>query len=165
MPGQPREIAGTETRADYILGPVIFTLSNLRVYGRGTIPAEPSNSPFIIAEDEEFDVSVDVQFNRTPLTELLMCLGTRVCVDFGFEGIGVRARETNIEACIVTQKGLFKYTVQHTGRPDRHGLNSGLYEIGAVATVGPVENECTTKIWGHGYIKEVLLQVYPSYQD
>jgi len=165
VPGQPNEVAGSETRTESILGPVIFTMSNLRVYGRGTIPADPSNSPFIIAEDEEFDVSVDVAFNRSPLTELLMCLGTRVYIDFGFEGIGINAPEINISSSIVTERGEYNYRVQHTGRPDRHGLRSGLYEIGAIATVGPVENACTTKIWGHGYIKEVLLQVYPSYQD
>lgn len=165
VPGQPDEITMSETRSRTIVGPVSFKLYNLRVAGKGNKPADPANSPFIIAANEDYEVSVDVEFNRTPLTELLMCLGTRVCVNFGFEGMGIKATEIDVSSCIRTVKDKYVYRVQYTGRPDRDGLKPGLYEIGAVATVGPVDNKCTTKIWGHGYIKEVLLQVYPAGQE
>lgn len=163
--GQPDEITKSETRSKTIVGPVTFRLYNLRVAGQGSKPADPANSPFIIAENETYQVSVDVEFNRTPLTELLMCLGTRINVNFGFEGVGIKATEIDVLGTILTRKDVYNYRVQYEGRPDKDGLKPGLYEIGAVATVGPVENQCTTKIWGHGYIKEVLLQVYPAGQE
>lgn len=162
---QPREVSDTETRSRAIVGQVMFKLTDLRVRGLGTNPADPSNSPFIIAADEEYELSVNVEFNRSPLTELLMCLGTRITIDFGLEGYGRRAPEVDVQANRVTEKGKYRYSLVYRGIAGRDGLRPGLYEIGAVATVGPVENECTTKIWGHGYIKEVLLEVYPAHQD
>jgi hypothetical protein len=162
---QPRELGTTETRSRSIVGPVTFKLQDLRVKGLGTKPADPTNSPFIISEDEEYELSVNVEFNRSPLTELLMCLGTRVIIDWGLEGYGKNAPEIDVQASIVTVKGQFSYNVSRRAVARRDGLKPGLYEIGAVATVGPVENKCTTKIWGHGYIKEVLLEVYPSGQE
>ncbi|MBW4692770.1 MAG: hypothetical protein KME27_13510 [Lyngbya sp. HA4199-MV5] len=163
--GQTAEVTTSETRSRTIVGPVEFKLQNLRVRGLGTKPADPSNSPFIIAEDEQYEVAVDVLFNRTPLTELLMCLGTRIIIDFGLEGYGKNAPEVDVQATLVTTKDQYSYQLIHRGIARRDGLKPGLYEIGAVATVGPVENRCTTKIWGHGYIKEVLLEVYASGQD
>ena len=163
--GQTAEVTTSETRSRTIVGPVTFKLENLRVGGLGTSPADPSNSPFIIAEDEQYEVAVDVVFNRTPLTELLMCLGTRIIIDFGFEGYGKNAPEVDVQATLVTTKDQFSFQLVHRGVAQRDGLKPGLYEIGAVATVGPVENRCTTKIWGHGYIKEVLLEVYASGQE
>ena len=162
---QPREVSDTETRSRSIVGQVTFELMDLRVRGLGTKPAAPSNSPFIIAESEEYELSVNIEFNQSPLTELLMCLGTRITVNFGLEGYGTSAREVDVQESIITQKGKFNYHVTRTGVARRDGLTPGLYEIGAVTTVGPVENECTTKIWGHGYIKEVVLQVYPAGQE
>ncbi|PSB24194.1 hypothetical protein [Stenomitos frigidus] len=162
---QPREVGDTETRAPFILGPVTFELHDLRVRGLGTVPAAPTNSPFIISEDEEYELSVNVEFNKTPLTELLMCLGTRIIIDYGLEGMGRKAAEVDVQATLVTQKGIFSYSLVHRGVARRDGLTPGLYEIGAVATIGPVENKCSTRIWGHGYIKEVLLEVYPSGQE
>lgn len=166
VPGQPNELTQTETRSQTIVGPVTFTLSNLDVRGLGNNPADPANSQYIVAEDEYFVASVDVEFNKTPLTELLMCLGTRINIDFGLEGYGIKAAELNIPATKLTQKGVYKYHLETTPtRPAELKMPSGLYEIGAVATVGPVENPCTTKIWGHGYIQAILLQVYPAGQD
>lgn len=166
VPGQPDELTLTETRSQTIVGPVTFKLSNLDVRGLGSNPADPTNSQYIVAEDEYFVASVDVEFNKTPLTELLMCLGTRIRIDFGFEGYGVRAAELNLDATTVTVKGVYKYHLETApSRPIDLKMPSGLYEIGAVATTGPVENPCTTKIWGHGYIEEVLLQVYPAGQE
>jgi hypothetical protein len=164
--GQPNEITLSETRSQTIVGPVTFKLSNLDVKGLGNNPADPANSQYIVAEDEYFIASVDVEFNKTPLTELLMCLGTRINVDFGLEGYGVKAAELNLSATALTKKGVYKYHVEISPtRPADQKMPAGLYEIGAVATVGPVENPCTTKIWGHGYIEEVLLQVYPAGQE
>lgn len=166
VPGQPNELTQSETRSQSIVGPVTFTLSNLDIRGLGTNPADPANSQYIIAENEFFIASVDVEFNKTPLTELLMCLGTRINIDFGFEGYGVKAAELNLPATKLTEKGVFKYRVSTVRtRPIDQKMPSGLYEVGAVATVGPVENPCTTKIWGHGYIEAVLLQVYPAGQE
>lgn len=161
---QPREVSATETRSRTIVGPVTFELHDLRVRGLGTKSADPVNSPFIISEDEGYELSVNVVFNRSPLTELLMCLGTRVTIDFGLEGYG-KAPETDVQASIITTKGQFSYSLVYQGVARRDGLTPGLYAIGAVATVGPVENKCTTKIWGHGYIQEVLLEVYASGQE
>ena len=163
--GQTVEVSTSETRSRTIVGPVTFKLENLSVRGLGTKPADPSNSPFIIAEDEQYELAVDVVFNRTPLTELLMCLGTRIIIDFGLEGYGKNAPEVDVQATLVTTKDQFSYQLIHRGVAQRDGLKPGLYETGAVATVGPVENRCTTKIWGHGYIKEVLLEVYASGQE
>lgn len=166
VPGQPDENTLTETRSRAIVGPVTFRLYDLDVRGLGTNPADPINSQYIVAADEYFVASVKVEFNRTPLTELLMCLGTRIRIDFGLEGFGIRAVELNLDATRLTESGVYTYHVETTPtRPADLNMPSGLYEIGAVATVGPVENPCTTKIWGHGYIQEVLLQVYPASQD
>lgn len=156
----------TETRSRSIIGPVTFKLSNLDVRGLGSNAADPTNSQYIVAANEYFVCSVDVEFNKSPLTELLMCLGTRIRIDFGLEGFGLRASEVNIDATQPSAKDVFKYTVETSPiRPVDLKMEPGLYEIGAVATVGPVENPCTTKIWGHGYIQEVLLQVYPAGQE
>ncbi len=168
VPGQPDEISLTETRSKTIVGPVTFKLSNLDIKGLGTLPADPANSQYIIAANEPFVVSVDVEFNRTPLSELLMCLGTRINIDFGFEGFGVDGDEINLMATALTEKGVYKYHVET--KPVRpidvpSGMGPGLYQIGAVAKVGPVENKCTTKIWGHGYIAEVLLEVYAAGEE
>ncbi len=162
---QPRELSSTEARSQSIIGPVTFELKDLRVAGLGTNPADPANSPFIIAEDEKYELSLTVEFNKTPLTELLMCLGTEITVDFGIEGYGIKAPEVNVQTICITEKGVFSYTIVRQGVAGNDGLKPGLYEIGAVVTTGPVRNECTTKIWGHGYIKEVNLQVYPAGQE
>lgn len=162
---QPRELADTETRSKSVIGQVTFNLMDLRVGGLGTNPADPTNSPFIIAENERYELSVSVEFNRSPLTELLMCLGTQITVDFGIEGYGVNAPEVNVQESIVTTKDTYSYTIVHSAVARGDGLTPGLYEIGAVATVGPVRNKCTTKIWGHGYIREVVLQVYTAGQE
>ncbi|WP_416666373.1 hypothetical protein [Egbenema bharatensis] len=163
VPGQPDELTLTETRSQTIVGPVTFRLFDLDVKGLGANPAEPANSQYIIAEDEEFVVGVKVEFNKTPLTELLMCLGTRIKINFGLEGYGLKAAELDLQASIVSEKGKYIYHVKtEPTRPIDQKMPYGLYAIGAVATVGPVENPCTTKIWGHGYIERVLLQVYPA---
>lgn len=152
----------SETYSKNILGPVTFELSNLNVAGSNTYPADPAQSQYIVASNEPFTVSVDIEFNTSPLSKLLMCLGTAITVDFGFEGFGANATELNIKASITTVKDVFKYTVSWTGTPQEAGLTSGLYEIGAVVTVGPGNNPCAQYVFGYGYIEEILLQVYPA---
>jgi len=163
--GQPNEITKTETYSQSIVGPVSFKLSNLRVEGKSTKVAAPANSPFIIAADEKYEVSVDIEFNRTPLTELLMCLGTQITMYFSFEGYGRKAVEIDLAETILTVKDQYSYRVTHSGVPSRDGLSAGLYAIAATAEVGPVRNACSTKIFGHGYIEQVLLQVYPAGEE
>ncbi len=158
---QPSQHWGSETYSKNILGPVTFELSYLDVAGSSTIPADPSQSQYIVAEDEKFTVSLKVKFNTSPLTKLLMCLGTTVSVDFGFEGFGA-APETDVKATIVTVKDQFEYKIQWTGTPSAAGLKAGLYEIGATVTVGPGSHPCAQYVFGYGYIEEILLQVYPA---
>ncbi|MGF1535980.1 MAG: hypothetical protein ACFB4J_05775 [Elainellaceae cyanobacterium] len=159
----------TETFSKNILGPVEFTLKNLRVMGfpdpEDKVPA-PEQSPRIIASDERFEVSVDVEFNNTPLTQLLLCLGTRVTICFSFEGVGAKALELDLEESVVTQKGQRQLTLTWSGTPDEAGLTAGFYAIAAVATVGPVEHPCAPKCaYGFGYIAKALLQVYPAFDE
>lgn len=162
---QPPKYADTETYSDNILGPVAFRMSNLRVTGSNIRPAAPGQSPYIIASDEQFSISVDIEFNKTPLTTLLMCLKTKVKVDFAFEGYGKSAAEIDLMAAIATTKGQYKYTVRLDAIPSRVGLTPGLYSIAAVADIGPVENECSACVFGHGYIERVLLEVYPAGEE
>jgi hypothetical protein len=158
---QPRiQFTDTETYSKNILGPVSFELSNLRVQGSNTAPADPTQSPYIVASDETFTLEVDVEFNKSPLSELLMCLGTEINIDFAFEGIGRHAEDANVIAKETTRKGQFQYTLTYRGVPKVAGLSDGLYAIAAVAKIGPVNNPCSQHILGYGYIARVLFQVY-----
>lgn len=159
----PYQLTDTETYSKGVLGPVYFQLSNLKVAGTNQAPADPSQSQYIVASDEKFVVSVDIEFNSSPLSKLLMCLGTTVSVDFGFEGYGAAASEVDINASIVTQKDQFKYTITWEGTPEEAGLKAGLYAIGATVTVGPSNHPCAQYIYGFGYIKKSILQVYPNF--
>ncbi|MEW6492850.1 MAG: hypothetical protein AB1589_10130 [Cyanobacteriota bacterium] len=153
----------SETYSKGVLGPVYFTLSNLTVAGTNQALADLHQSQYIVAADENFMVSVDIEFNSSPLSKLLMCLGTTVSVNFGFEGFGAAADEVDIQASIVTQKDEFKYTITWMGIPEQASLTPGLYEIGATVTVGPSNHACAQYIYGYGYIEEILLQVYPAF--
>jgi hypothetical protein len=159
------QLSATETYSDSILGPVSFRLSNLRIAGSSVKPAAPSQSPYIIAANETFAVSVDIEFNKTPLTSLLMCLGTKVKMDFAFEGYGKNAAELDLMASLTTVKGQYKYTLTFTGVPQSVAMTPGLYEVAAVATIGPVDHQCSTCVFGHGYIGEVLLEVYAAGEE
>lgn len=159
---QPNPYTDSETYSKGILGPVYFTLSNLNVAGSNDAPADLHQSQYIVASDEKFTISVDIEFNQSPLSKLLMCLGTSVSVDFGFEGFGAAADEVDVKASIVTEKDVFKYTISKTLTPDEAKLTPGLYQIGATVTVGPGNNPCAQYIFGYGYIEEILLQVYPA---
>lgn len=154
----------SETYSKNLLGPVTFELSYLNVAGSSTAPADPTQSQYIVASNEPFTVSLQVNFNTSPLTKLLMCLGTTITVDFGFEGFGASADEADVQATIVTQANQFVYIVEWTGTPQdtSPALSPGLYEIGATVTIGPANHPCAQYVYGYGYIEEILLQVYPA---
>ncbi len=160
---QPDKLhTSSETYSRSILGPSYFTLSELNVAGSSVVPADPSQSQYIVASNEKFTVSLKIKFNDSPLTRLLLCLGVNISADFGFEGFGANADEVDVKASIVSQKDVFEYVIQWTGTPDQAKLTAGLYEIGATVTVGPGNNPCAQYIFGYGYIEEVLMQVYPA---
>lgn len=161
-PGGPQadtQPTGSETYSKNILGPVSFTLSYLNVVGSNTTP---NQSQYIVASDEKFQLSVQIDFNSSPLTKLLMCLGTTIKVDFGLEGFGA-APDVDVTASIVTQKDQLSYVISWEGTPDMAKLTPGLYEIGATVTVGPSSHPCAQFVFGFGYIQEILLQVYPAF--
>ncbi len=166
---QPKtQYTTTESYSKNVLGPVSFTLSNLRIKGTAGLPEEPKQvapgqSPYIIASNEEFSASVDVEFNDSPLTRLLLCLGTKVEICFAFEGMGAKAAEVDLTAAIWTEKDKFNYTVTYQGTPEESGLSNGFYVIAAVATVGPSKHACAPFVFGYGYIAKRLLQVYQAF--
>lgn len=168
MPAQPTtQYSSTETYSKNILGPAFFEMNSLTIAGTGDdskvdFNIAPSDSPYIVADSEGFSVSLIVKFNKSPLTSLLMCLGTEVTVHFAFEGIGGKATEKDVEAVICTKKDTFEYTVTWEGTPEDAGLTPGLYGVAAVAKVGPVKNECSQPVLGYGYLAGKLLQVYPA---
>ena len=149
----------SETYSNNILGPVSFELSYLNVVGSNTAP---NQSQYIVASNEPFKLSVQINFNSSPLSQLLMCLGTTVKVDFGLEGFGA-APDVDVTASIVTVKDQLVYVVTWEGTPDMAKLTPGLYEIGATVTVGPSSHPCAQFVFGFGYIEEILLQVYPAF--
>jgi hypothetical protein len=160
LPQEP-ETSDTETYTDAsIIGPVYFTLDNLLVKGKSKVPASLKQSQYIIASNEEFEISVDVEFNKSPLSTLLMCLGTMVKVTFSFEGFGKKTSEEDVEVMIKTKKGQYKYTAIYTGTPKGAKLTPGFYEASAVVQIGPVDNACSEHILGYGYIAEERFQVY-----
>jgi len=167
MLAQPPLVAGSETKSTNILGPTYFELCDLRIEASTAQPAPPmqiapANSPYIVAEDEMFSVSVDVKFNNTPLTRLLLCLGMKVEVHFAFEGIGGKAGETDASEYIVTEKNDFEYTVTWKGTAKQLDLGKGLYGIAAIASVSAADHPCSQEVLGYGYIAARLLQVYPA---
>jgi len=161
---QPQQHTDSETRSQHILGPVSFELSALSIAGTANeIPAPyPGQTPSIIAADELFLASLDIRFNKSPLSALLMCLGTQITVNFHFEGQGRRASELDVEATIVTEKDEFFYEIELEGMPSDLGMEPGLYKVSATIEVGPTQHECSQFVLGYGYISEVLLQVYPA---
>ncbi len=167
MIAQPPLVADSETKSTNILGPTYFELCDLRIEASTAQPASPmaiapSNSPYIVADDEMFSVSVDVKFNNTPLSRLLLCLGMKVEVHFAFEGIGGKAGETDASEYIVTKKNIFEYTITWKGTAKQLKLGKGLYGIAAIADVSAAEHPCSQEVLGYGYIAARLLQVYAA---
>ena len=168
MPAQPTtEYSSTELYSKNILGPSFFEMGGLTIAGSAGEPlppafVAPAQSPYIVADDEELSVSLTIKFNKSPLTSLLMCLGTEVHVRFAFEGIGGAAAEEDVEVSITTVKDSYEYELKWTGTPKDAKLTPGLYGVAAVAQVGPVKHECSQPIIGFGYLAGKLLQVYPA---
>ena len=164
---QPGTYSASETTSTNILGPSYFTLKDIRVAGQAGEPQlptqiAPGQSPFIVASNEDVKVSVDVEFNDTPLTRLLLCLGLKIEVHFAFEGIGGKAAETDVSVMLETVKGQKHYTLTWSGTPDSIKLGKGLYGIGAIASISPADHPCSQEVIGYGYIAARLLQVYPA---
>ena len=166
--GQVSEVSDSETHSRNLLGPTFFDLYDLRAEGGTAQPLPPDfiapgNSPFIIASDEEFTASVKIKFNNSPLTKLLLCLGTTIKVTFSFEGIGANATEVDLVATETTEKDKLEYTIKWTGTPDFAELTAGFYEIAAIAEIGPAKHPCAQFIFGYGYVAKALLQVYKAF--
>ena len=168
MIAQPtKQFSDTETYSKNILGPAFFSMSALTITSAGDESKDdfivaPANSPYIVADNEEFTVSLKVEFNKSPLTSLLMCLGTEIHVRFAFEGIGGAASEEDVEVVMTTVKDTYEYVLEWTGTAQLAQLTPGLYGVAAVAQVGPVKHECSQPIIGYGYLAGKLLQVYPA---
>ncbi|MBT9316735.1 hypothetical protein [Leptothoe spongobia] len=168
MTAQPtKQFSSTETYSKNILGPSFFSMRNLVIASAGDETKDdfivaPANSPYIVADTEELSVSLTVEFNKSPLTSLLMCLGTEVHVRFAFEGIGGAAAEKDVEVMLTTVKDKYVYELTWTGTPNGAQLTAGLYGVAAVSQVGPVKHECSQPIIGYGYLAGKLLQVYPA---
>ncbi|MEM9003315.1 MAG: hypothetical protein AAGE59_07285 [Cyanobacteria bacterium P01_F01_bin.86] len=167
---QPRiQVSSTETYSRNVLGPVYFELCNLRFAGQAEAPlppgaVAPKQDQYIIASDEEYVMSVDVKFNNTPLTRLLLCLGMQVEICFSLEAIGGKAKDVDITESIVTVKDQLEYTIVHKGTPDADGIKPSFYAGAAVATVMPPEHPCSPRSpFGFGYIATVLVQVYEAF--
>ncbi|MEL7501160.1 MAG: hypothetical protein AAFN18_01680 [Cyanobacteria bacterium J06554_6] len=163
----PNDITTNETRSTNILGPVSFSLSDLKVAGEGSplLPpgfVAPNDSPLIVASDEKFTISVQIDFNNSPLTKLLLCLGTKMTVCFSLEGMGQKAKELDFEVMEVTQKGDYSYALTFTSTPEAENVTPGLYVITAIAAIGPSEHPCANDVYGYGYIAGTLLQVYAA---
>ncbi|HIK46470.1 MAG TPA: hypothetical protein IGR64_16550 [Leptolyngbyaceae cyanobacterium M65_K2018_010] len=164
---QPPLLANTELKSTNLLGPTYFDLCDLRLEASTAQPEPPmviaqANSPYIVAADEIFSVSVDVTFNDTPLTRLLLCLGMKVEVNFAFEGIGGKAAEVDVSQYIVTKKGIFEYTITWKGTAEELKMGKGLYAVAAIASVSPYDHPCSQDVLGYGYVAARLLQVYPA---
>jgi len=150
----------SETYSYNVLGPSSFKLSNLDVTGSSVVPAALSQSKYIIALDEEMIFSVVITFDQSPLTALLMCLGTDLNIDFECEGFGKAATEADVEVTYTTTEGQFAYLITYKGTPRAAGMTPGFYEMAATATIGPVTHKCGQHILGYGYIGEIRFQVY-----
>lgn len=158
------QLSSTEVYSRAVLGPVFYDLSNLRVAGSADSPefplyVAPGQSPSIIAEDEAFSISVDIKFNNTPLTRLLLCLGIQMDAHFALEGVGAKAVELDLAESIVSVKDEFTYTITWHGTPKYAQMTPGLYAITGVVNIGPADHPCGQMLLGCGYIAGVLLQV------
>jgi hypothetical protein len=161
------QVGATETYFQNILGVVFFTLSNLRFAGAGDNSDKmvaPDQNQHIVSSEEEYSISVDVEFNDSPLTRLLLCLGMIVEVCFSFEAIGGKGDDVDVTASIVTQKDQLSYTITYTGKPSKDGFGNALYAGAATATVKPPAHPCAPDFpFGFGFLATVLVQVYPSF--
>lgn len=164
------QYTSTETYSKQILGQSSFELYNLTVKGTKGDPTPPwhvapAQSPYIIDTDEDMWVGVYVKFDRSPLTALLMCLGTDIRACFSFEGFGKKTTETDLAVKIHSVEGRFKYWIGTKVKPQDLGLTPGFYQVAATVEIGPLTHRCGQYVFGYGYIGEVRTQIarQPNY--
>jgi len=167
QPGQRIEVGVSEAFPRSFICPLEFKLYDLQVKGTSKKAACPTNSPFIVAGDEEVEFSVNVEFVPSPLAKLLMCLGTPITIVFSLEGYGRRAAELDLEKTIITEAGKYLYNVSLKATPNNTtpAMTPGLYQIAAVARIGGTIGKCPSGIWGHGYVDQALLEVYAAGEE
>ena len=161
----PFEYRATETYSENILGPVQFWLYDLHIEASVADPnapkqVAPANKAQIVEQNETFELHVKVYFNDTPLTRLLLCLGTKITINFCAEGCGGEATEVDLSTMITTEKDKFYYELKWVGTPSSGGMTPGFYAIAAVANIGPANHPCAQYLLGAGYCAAALLQVY-----
>jgi hypothetical protein len=164
-PSQGPLYSDTETYSRQILGKTSFELYCLLVYGtKGNPPypwnVGPNQSPFIVDDDaENMVVGLCMQFDHSPLTRLLLCLGVNISAKFHFEGIGGHSAEKDLKVTIKSQEGQFRYWIGELITPEEVGLTPGYYLVAATVEVGPITHKCGQYVFGYGYIGERRLQV------
>jgi hypothetical protein len=161
------QYGASETYSENILGPVEFWMWDLHIVASVADPnlpeqVAPSNKAQIVELAETFKLKIRIRFNDTPLTRLLLCLGTKITVTFCAEGCGGKATEVDLQAMITTKKDEFYYEVEWVGTPNSAGMTEGFYGIAAVANIGPANHPCAQYLLGAGYCAGVLLQVYDA---
>ncbi|MEM9903728.1 MAG: hypothetical protein AAF921_01715 [Cyanobacteria bacterium P01_D01_bin.44] len=160
------QYTSTETYARQILGASQFELYYLYAVGLAGNPpfpwiVSPGQSPYIVNLNETMQVGLIVRFDRSPLSRLLMCLGTKVTAKFHFEGFGGAAAERDIAVSITTVKDQFVYWIRTNTTPAAVGVNPGFYQLAATVEVGPSTRiDCGKYIYGYGYIGEWRNQFY-----
>jgi hypothetical protein len=165
--GQDVEVGSTESFPRTFVCPLEFAMYDLQVNGLSTKAACPSNSPYIVAQDEEFILSVIIEFKKNPLTQTLMCLGVPVAITYSLEGFGAKAAELDLVYNFTTVANQYIYKAELKTRAIDTDpiMTPGLYEIAAVAEIGGKIGNCAAPIWGHGYVQEALLEVYAAGED
>lgn len=152
LPQEPQE-SSTEVHK-IPLPPVNVKLWNLKIEGAGT------GSPYIIKDDEDFSLSIDLHFFGGKLVDLLMCVGLEISIEFAIEGFGT-ATEINLTApSVKTEKGKFYYTPTLNTNAASVGLTPGVYKAAAVMTVKPCAPCADLGPVAFGYITDVVFQVY-----
>jgi hypothetical protein len=164
---QEQERRSSESFPNAFVCPLEFSMYDLQVNGTSAKGACPSNSPYIVAQDEEFVLSVIIEFKKNPLTQTLMCLGVPVTITYSLEGFGAKAAELDLAYSFtsVADKYVYKAELKTTALDTNPIMTPGLYEIAAVAEIGGKIGNCAAPIWGHGYVQEALLEVYAAGQD
>lgn len=152
---QPEPQHGDTQVTNIPLPPVNVTLTNLKFEGL------PDGHSSIISSNETYQISVDVEFNGGSLVDLLMCVGTRIEVNFSLDGFGSAPNKNLIAPQVTTIDGEKKYTITYTGAsPAADGLTEGFYEIAALLTIKGSSACPHLKPIAFGYLGEVVFQVY-----
>jgi hypothetical protein len=165
LPAQGGLYTDSETYSREVLGQSYFELYQLKATGTRTSGdtkpwgPHPEQSKHIIDLDEEMRVGLDIKFDQSPLTRLLLCLSIDICVYFHFEGLGPAAAEKDLKVIQKSKEGQFKYWVGTTIQPQILGLTKGYYLVGATVEIGPLTHKCGQYVFGYGYIGERRVQI------